>query len=185
MKHLKFDLDSENFNTIKNLFINERYEILLGKEDFSESFLTSEWLYKNYVKSKEMDNTFIVAGYLKSVEQLLWKILTLKGCKEEFKGINPHTGDDIIKNTLGDLEHFIGNYDNKKIYGKLFGNEVYNVQNYLNEVMKHWRKNYRNGYFHKDKINDPNNIKKIREETYFLYMLILGALDLSDVNFEK
>ena len=184
-KYVMHNINSENFALIKNNFLNNHYKLLLGEENFAESFLTSEWLYRNYVKSDEMDNTFIVAGYLKSVEQLLWDILLLKGYKDKFKRKNKFTGKDKIHNALGNLEHFIGNNNNKKIFGEIFGRDVDIVQNYLKEVMEYWRKNYRNGYFHKDKLNDVEKIKRIREETYFLYMLILGSLDLSDVNLKR
>lgn len=185
LKNARFDIDQNNFDLIKNNFLNERYKIVLGKKDFAESFLTSEWLYKNYVKSNEMDNTFIVAGYLKSIEQLLWDILLLIEDEDKFKETNPRTGEDIIRNTLGNLEYFISNYYNKGIYGEIFGHDVRIVQKYLKEIIKHWRINHRNGYFHKDNLNDVNKIKTIRKETYFLYMLIIGSIDLSNDNLER
>lgn len=65
-------IDSQEYDIIKKAYINkEKYKILLGKKDFAESFISSEWLYHNYIESNELDNTFIVAGYLKSIEQLL------------------------------------------------------------------------------------------------------------------
>jgi hypothetical protein len=39
----------------------------------------------------------------------------------------------------------------------------------------------RNGYFHKDNM-PAKEVSEIREQTYFLYLLILGSLTLSDEN---
>ena len=57
------------------LFYKEkRYLALCGKEDFAHSFITSEYLYQTLRGNNEFDYTAIVSGYLKSVEQLLFRI---------------------------------------------------------------------------------------------------------------
>ena len=62
-----------------NYLGRNRVKLMVGTGDFAKSFITSEWLYKKYVFSKELDNTYIVAGYLKSVEQLLFDIIIIEG----------------------------------------------------------------------------------------------------------
>lgn len=184
LRYEEFRIFAEKFDLIRSMFLNERYKVLLGKKDFAESFLTSEWLYKNYVTSKEMDNTFIVAGYLKSIEQLLWDILVLTEDKDKFKKGKSLACEDKIHCTLWNLENFIANKKNQWLFDGIFGNDVKYVQRYLKNVTKHWRENHRNGYFHKDNL-DVDNVSEIRKETYLLYMLILGSLDLSDDKLEK
>ena len=43
----------------------------------------------------------------------------------------------------------------------------------------------RNGYFHKRNLCDKDKIEAIREETYFLYLLILGSIKLTPSDIEK
>lgn len=79
------DLNNFITNNIKNGFINKgRYKLLLGGGDFAMSFLTSEWLFKKYFTLKEMNNTFIVTGYLKSIEQMLWDIIYIMGKENKY-----------------------------------------------------------------------------------------------------
>ena len=56
---------------------------------------------------------------------------------------------------------------------------------YINEIISNWRKLRRNGYFHKDNLNDVNKIELIRNETFFIYMLIIGSLELSEDDLDK
>lgn len=74
------DLFWGKYAEIKKQFIeNGRYKLLLGKKDFAESFFSSEWLIYKTEDSSLLDNTYKVAGYLKSVEELLWDIIILLG----------------------------------------------------------------------------------------------------------
>ena len=116
------DLNNYNFGNIKNRFIAQgRYSLLLGNRDFAKSFLTSEWLFKKYFSLEEMDNTFIVAGYLKSIEQLLWDIIYLIGQGRQIRGgtVEEDNGN-AIDTTLGSLQRFITNYDNADLFEAAF-----------------------------------------------------------------
>lgn len=65
------------------------YKTMVGCEDYAESFITSEWLYYSLKDKKNFDYTAIVSGYLKSVEQLLYKLTMLNinnGCVISLKG---------------------------------------------------------------------------------------------------
>lgn len=185
------DINNYNFNVIKQTYLNKkRFEILFGNSDFADSLFTSEWLYQKYQFTDKLDNTFMVAGYLKSIEQLLWGIILQIGEGREIsKQIKKDKFDtttvsekniDLIDKTLGSLQHFITNYDNDDFYLNNFGNSKHFVQNYIKSQLKDWRDSYRNGYFHKHNLNDKSKIDSIREETFYLYMLILGSLELSD-----
>jgi hypothetical protein len=181
------DLNTHYYTMIKNEFLqNNKYLLLLGDSDFAESYLTSEWLYKKYFTLDELDNTFIVSGYLKSIEQLLWDIIFIVGQGREIRGImiSESTEDEIDK-TLGALQYFLGNWENDDLFLNSFGNSKHFVMNYVKTQISDWRKQYRNGYFHKHNLNDKNKIEAIREETYFLYMLILGSLKLSPIEMDR
>lgn len=175
------DLSKHNFAIIKNVFIdNGRYKLLLGNSDFAESYLTSEWLYKKYFSLDELDNTFIVAGFLKSIEQLLWDIIFLVGQGRDIKGVSiSEENQDEIDKTLGSLQYFLSNWSNDDLFQNSFGGGKHFVMNYLKKQISDWRKQYRNGYFHKHNLNDKDKIESIRDESYFLYLLILGTIRLT------
>lgn len=176
-----------NYNQIKNLFLkNGRYNVLLGNGDFAESLITSEWLYHNYIFSEHLDNTYIVAGYLKSIEQLLWDILLIIAKGKQINGCPiDESNEEVINNTLGSLNYFLNDWGNKDLFENAFGNSTTYVMGYINEIISNWRKLRRNGYFHKDNLNDINKIELIRNETFFIYMLIIGSLELSDTDLDK
>ncbi len=176
------ELYSRNYNEIKEQYLNRnRYKLLLGESNFAESFLTSEWLYRNYFSLEELDNTFIVTGYLKSIEQLLWNIIFIIGQGRQIGGVTIEEGNvDDIDKTLGSLEWFIKDYNNQDLFETAFGNSTRYVMNYLGNQLTDWRKRIRNGYFHKDNLKNRETIDEIRSETLYLYMLILGTIALDE-----
>ena len=172
------DLYDYSFDDIVKTFLNERrYELLFGNNTFAKSFLTSEWLFKQHIGSKELDNTFIVAGYLKSIEQLLSYIAYKKGTGKMklYTGEEIAINDEYIDATLGDLEYFFSNYDNIA----MFDNENKFFVRYLREQLNLWKDRHRNGYFHKHSLESLDKVKEIREETFFLYCLILGSIRIN------
>ncbi len=175
------ELNDYSFGTIKSMYINsERYKLLLGSADFAESFLTSEWLYKKYVALDDLDNTFIIAGYLKSIEQLLWDIIFVIGKGRKIRGIEiKESNTNEIDKTLGALQYFISAWENDDLYLDALGNSKHFVMKYLKNQISDWRIQYRNGFFHKHNLKDKGRIDAIREETLFLYFLILGSVKLS------
>lgn len=62
---------------IENYTSHRLYRAFVGQEDFAKSFITSEWLYYSLKGAKNFDYTAVVSGYLKSIEQLLLKIVEL------------------------------------------------------------------------------------------------------------
>lgn len=78
------------WKSIRSNYIDaELFKAMVGSEDFAESFITSEWLYYSLKEKKNFDYTAIVSGYLKSIEQLLHKLVMLNidnGCVISLKG---------------------------------------------------------------------------------------------------
>ncbi len=174
------DLFNEPFNNIIDTFINEkRYMLLFGDSDYSNSFITSEWLYQQYVSNDELDNTFIVSGYLKSIEQLLWDISVIKG-QGRIMTINDKKvlieDKNDIKATLGALQYFITDYDNIDF----FDSQNRYLLKYLRAQIDLWRDKDRNDHFHKDNIKNKEEVETIRDDTYFLLCLILGSINLDE-----
>ncbi len=75
---------------IKSRYLKEGlFKAMIGTESFAESFITSEWLYYSLKGKENFDYTSIVSGYLKSIEQLLCKLVMLNmdnNCVISLKG---------------------------------------------------------------------------------------------------
>ena len=82
----------------------------MGESDFAKSFYTSEWLYKMNRRDDKLDKTYIITGYIKSVEQLLssivqsqpddYKIAIMN--KDGFKEV-PANSSESLSATLGNM----------------------------------------------------------------------------------
>lgn len=79
----------DDFNDIKKNYVdNNRLRTMVGTNEYAESFITSEWLYYSLKDRKNFDYTCVISGYLKSIEQLLYKIVMLNidnNCKISMK----------------------------------------------------------------------------------------------------
>lgn len=169
----------------KNYIDRGLWKAMVGESDFAISFITSEWNFQMYQFTENLDLTSVVAGYLKSVEQLLWCILSLEGHKP-FKIKSKQGGlvefsvenEALIDNTLGALEKVIEH--NSWLF------EVnYHARTHLIETVKGWRNKYRNGYFHKHNLQSMEKATEIREQALNLYFLLLGGCVIEDEDFVR
>lgn len=183
-EHNKGKLEHKTFKKILNNYLSQGlYSMMVGSKEYANSFLTSEWLLKKYCTLDELDNTFIVAGYLKSIEQLLWEIIRIVGKGRLLRDkVISEENNDCIDTTLGSLEYFLSDNGNSDLFRDVFGVSKHYVIKYLRTQLRKWRITYRNGYFHKDQLKDRDRIETIRREAIYLYMLILGSLDLSGID---
>lgn len=68
----------ENLDDMHKSYIFDKlYETMVNSNEYAASFITSEWLYYSFEGKKNFDYTSVVSGYLKSIEQLLYKIVML------------------------------------------------------------------------------------------------------------
>lgn len=159
---------------IDTFITKKEYQILLKEyEDYSNSFVTSEWFYQKYAKTNLLDLTPIMCGYFKCIEQLLQSIVCEKGFGKEFS-MNASSETITIgtsqkfESTLGSLMFFLRkNRDCFSVNDKRF-------QNFYFEKLEDWIKNKRNGYFHKDNINNPEKLPEIRMSTMFILFLTVA-----------
>ena len=176
-KQYHLDIPEAHFRIIKDNFDKDRYRLLLSDEDFAKSFFTSEWLFQKQMKNDNLDKTYIVAGYFKSIEQLLAyciKTVSSDGYIDIFNGRNVSVSStDFAKATLGNMQHYIGDLNNRKIFDSRLSNRSIVL---LNRQLAQWIKEERNGFFHKDNISDIGFVDRIRDATYNMYLLILGSL---------
>ena len=161
-----------------NYLNQEKFKYMLSSEDFAESFISSEWHYSIGKAANTLDKTPIVAGYLKSVEQLLFKILCqYRDTGKTIKMINANEfisfsteNEFIIDKSLGSLIGFVKHYHK----------EIFEVSSFvswkiINELTD-WRINYRNDHFHQDNVYSLDIVEAIRNKALYLYFLLLGGM---------
>lgn len=183
----KDGLFASQIEMIKQHFWDDgRYRAILGKSSFAESFISSEWYYQTHIVSSMLEQTAIIAGYLKSVEQLLYTIIkfsidTGKSIKKlggerneyiEYTTDSESSADTTLGSLIGYSRH----------YSDLWSVNSF-VKNYVANKLSDFRERYRNDHFHKDNVYNSDEIEAIRSNTILLLYLLLGAMNISDSDF--
>lgn len=179
-------LTNDDFLEVKRNFLeNKMFLALISKNDFAESFISAEWSFDIYSHAMgELELTGIISGYLKSIEQLLYKVVQFNIDKGLSIRANRQNGSrrilytknnaEIIDSTLGSLKEFITSKDAKLTLSA-------KVRGCMNYAISEWTRYQRNGYFHKHNLyRQDNKIDEIRSLTLFLYFIILGGIEFSD-----
>lgn len=190
IKYNGFELREEEYKKIRKQFLDDRTLLtLLGSKDFAESLITAEWLYDSMKKEKAIDLTIIGMGYFKAVEQLLYDLICLhknqgltirkdysrKDLPPEIPLNDQNINDKAIDVTLGSMAVFVR--DNAQV---LFRNDLaWKTKKFVREAIFKYA-DLRNGYFHKDNIHQPERIEEIRDVSFYMFFLLLGAYDLSE-----
>lgn len=174
-------LSDREYERVKNSFINNKmHAAMVSSNDYADSFISAEWSYDVYFNAMgELELTGIIAGYLKSIEQLLYKIVFFHKDQgvdiKTSEGFQPFTSDneDIIDSTLWSLNKFLTSPQGRfALSGRIRG--------CIKTAVDLWRKYQRNGYFHKHNLYAADNkISEVRELTLYLYFLILGGIQFS------
>ena len=187
------------FKELKALFVKNNV-LKNSKTPFLDSFISSEWYFDLMVGTDgDLEQTAIVAGYLKSVEQLLFSMMLSKCDKLSFKLYGKKGTDkegklvvlseenhSSLLTMAGNLLTSIDkNYGDKNKLDQVYINKTIGqkIQTFLHNFFKHTR----NGYFHKDNIYDLDEINRIRTEAYVAYFLLGSAykFDFNKINKEK
>ena len=189
-----YALDEISYQKLSNQFLNERmYSVLLGSHDFAESIITAEWLHNSMRKAKAIDLTIVGTGYFKAVEQLLWEMICLHKYESRMMKKNssfkdlpfdlPLNDDNINENkldtTLGSMAVFYS-----KNMDILRSDISEKARRFVRESIFDYS-DLRNGYFHKHNIHSWNKIEEIRNESFNMIFLLLGAQALSDSDIQK
>lgn len=208
------EFDSLGRNDLSNICSNldkGKAQILIGESDFAQSYITSEYLYQvlvdkfNYNKLEyKFDYTSVVAGYLKTIEQFLYKLLCYqmnydrseKWIKRGKKYVNRNYRREYPRQ-----EEVRENPKNKGVYqvlvtrnnlkfmdislGSLIwyvsdNENCWNLSDHGKELLKSllldYKDSVRNGYFHKHNLEDIEEVKRIRENTLYILCFIIGSL---------
>ncbi|MBE5895494.1 MAG: hypothetical protein E7285_07485 [Lachnospiraceae bacterium] len=190
--------NEKEIKDMKNWF-EKNHEVLISNADFSRSFISSEWYYDLRVKTdEEIEQTAIVAGYLKSLEQLLCSILLILSEDENNKFMfftnqegKKKTGEEKLplnyankKLVLTMAKHLLKSIKgNKKVVlrkTKMTDRVIEYLEQYVEET--------RNAYMHKDNLYKWSDIQIIRIKTYAVYFMVLGTFlidvkKLSQINY--
>ena len=177
-------IDHQNYNLLcREFFDKNKYELLLSNENFAHSFITSEWLFENLNNNDLMEKTYIVTGYIKSIEQLLSYVIQKSAGPNDHIGIAGRSGiinidinsSEFFKATLGNMVYYLKEYSSKHIYNEYIPNYIVRE---INTVIMDWVQKERNGYFHKDNVYDKKRVSEIRDRTILLYFLIIASVKL-------
>lgn len=183
----------------------KRYELMTCDSDkcsFADSFISSEWYYKQSTTAGALEQTGIVIGYLKSVEQLLYTLLKNWAGKNIWIKINGKYFDEVnnqglgrgkdktlidfdekydeyIDKTLGALIHFIklkkdGTFKN----GNMFCVDDSTLQCII-DVLYDFKDVERNDRLHQHNLYTKEAVEEIRNQAFLLYYLLIGSFDLS------
>jgi len=155
-----YNLSAQTAHNLIDRYIGQKqYELIFSSEDFAKSFFTSEWLNRNYFHDDSLEKTYVMLGYLKSVEQLLVYSI-LKSSGKDFSG----------PNSIGKMLKYLENHKSL-VFSESLDDE--SIKSIIDNI--EWVKNERNDYLHKKNIADTELIREIRNRTLLLYCMILGA----------
>lgn len=208
------EFDSLGRNDLSNICSNldkGKAQILIGESDFAQSYITSEYLYQvlvdkfNYNKLEyKFDYTSVVAGYLKTIEQFLYKLLCYqmnydrsekwikrgkKYVKRNYKREYPRQEEVrenpknkgvyqvlVTRNNLKFMDISLGSL----IWYVSDNENCWNLSDHGKELLKSllldYKDSVRNGYFHKHNLEDIEEVKRIRENTLYILCFIIGSL---------
>lgn len=177
--------EEEEISDMKKWF-EKNYEVLTSNADFSRSLISSEWYYDLQVKTDGgIEQTAIVAGYLKSLEQLLCSILLVLSEDEnnEFMFFINKEGKEKTEQDRLPL-----NYENQKLVLTMAKNILKAIKGNKKSVLRRTKmtdrvieylekyvEKTRNGYMHKDNLYEWTDIQNIRTKTYAAYFMVLGT----------
>ena len=186
---------------LDNHYFNEKkYELLIGNSDFAQSFMTAEWLYYSLSDAGKIDLTAISMGYFKAIEQFLFRFISLHTFEKDGvsrkiflvkEGLVELT-DTLVNDrekakriTIGGLTGFFGYYKadqneyierNRDLLSKSINNQTYRIIiNVLNGIS-----GLRNGYFHKDNLDNWDVVTKARNTSLLVFYLVLGAYTMTE-----
>lgn len=184
----------------KNFIGKNLYKSLLGTEGFAKCFITAEYQYQVFKQGNSFDYTSVVCGYLKAIEQLIYKLIMINlDCTQEdklwiLKNGNKMPSSKFIKGDTVRLNPATGKQQVvfKKEFEDYFNITLSPMIWFLHDNINGWElskdgrdkvhklllcfaQDCRNDHFHKDNIDDFLIVKRIRNNTIMIAYLLLGG----------
>lgn len=189
-------LNSTDWEYIHKQYIEKNYyKALSSKKDFAVSFLTAEWMYKSIKNGGKMDFAPIAMGYFKAIEEFLFDLVTIyaDGTRTIFCSGNPKKqiprGDVCLDSKciteyhdyimLEALIGFIKN--NRDIFIPNTGNHLIKV--FIDFLYA--QKQIRNGYFHKENLEQWSVVEEARNKAFIIFAMALGIINFPMNKLEK
>ncbi len=205
----KKSLDETTFSTedheilSKNFKQRGLYKALLGTEGFAKCFITSEHLFQVFKQGNNFDYTSIVCGYLKAVEQLLYKLILINldhnsnedlwiqkknnmpksECIED-KTVrrNPKTNRWQVKFAAEYKDYFDTSLTPMIwfLHDNVNGWEISEAGRIaVHDFLLNFASECRNDFFHKDNIEEFSTASRIRDNATLIFYLLLGGYKLT------
>lgn len=188
----------------RNFQQNRLYKALLGTEGFAKCFITAEYQFQVFKQGHSFDYTSVVCGYLKAVEQLLYKLLliNLEHPAQDKLWIKKN-GSNIPKakyvqdvtvrqNPITKKPQVIFERDYKDYFDITLAPMTWFLHDNVNgwnisdagrltvhSFLLNFAADCRNDHFHKDNIDDFCVVSRIRNNALLIIYLLLGGYKLT------
>lgn len=188
----------------RNFQQNRLYKALLGTEGFAKCFITAEYQFQIFKQGHSFDYTSVVCGYLKAVEQLLYKLLLINlehpaqdklwikknGSKiPKAKYVQDVT---VRQNPITKKTQVIFERDYKDYFDITLAPIIWFLHDNVNgwnisdagrltvhSFLLNFAADCRNDHFHKDNIDDFCVVSRIRNNALLIIYLLLGGYKLT------
>ena len=184
-------LCEEDFSFLhKNYYESGNYrattsDISLQKDGFGQSLITAEWLYQKRDYLGNIDLTVVALGYYKAIEELLFKFVL--SCGNGHRFISIKVGDDNIK--LSITEENFDEYKNRIMLGEMERflrqcPEIFYSTAIKDAVLDEIKaiKKLRNGFLHKENLNDSKVVLESRKHVFNIIFLLEGSIQKSELS---
>ena len=198
-------LDDADHDILEGRYIKKRrFKALLGSEGFAKCFITAEYQYQVFKQGHQFDYTSVACGYLKAMEQLIYKLLQINlkhlptetlwikknGCvipKEDYTPgktvrANPKTG----KPQVAFMERLQPFFDTTLtpmvwfLHDNPYGWETSDASWLVtHEFLMNFANECRNDHLHKDNIDEFDVVSRIRNNALLIFYLLLGGYKLT------
>ncbi len=203
-------LDSMYFSAddheVLNTNFKERglYKALLGTEGFAKCFITAEYQFQIFKHGHNFDYTSVVCGYLKAVEQLLYKLLIINldnpshdklWIKKNNSNIpkSKYVQDVTVRqNPITKKQQVVFEPDYKGYFDITLTPMIWFLHDNINgweisdegrltvhRFLLNFAAECRNDHFHKDNIDDFSVVIRIRNNAMLIMYLLLGGYKLT------
>ena len=180
------------------------YKALLGTEGFAKCFITAEYQFQVFKQGHSFDYTSVVCGYLKAVEQLLYKLLLINldfpsqdklWIKKNNSNIpkNKYVQDVTVRqNPITRKPQVVFERDFKDYFDITLAPMIWFLHDNVNgweisdagrltihSFLLNFAADCRNDHFHKDNIDDFGIVSRIRNNAILIIYLLLGGYKLT------
>ena len=180
------------------------YKALLGTEGFAKCFITAEYQFQVFKQGHSFDYTSVVCGYLKAVEQLLYKLLLINldhppidklWIKKNSANIPraKYVQDVTVRqNPITRKPQVVFERDYKDYFDVTLAPMIWFLHDNVNgweisdagrltvhSFLLNFAAECRNDHFHKDNIDNFGVVSRIRNNAILIIYLLLGGYKLT------